>query len=230
MFGQNPKKIESDCALPTITLGWSLTDANQYKNNRATLAGNVKPFLRGGTLSLSICAHLYNTIRCAVESVPIDCRLHVNREEDKTMARIQKEMMDEVQTMLSDKDHRDTSRGNSTWIEGITVLIPIAIGAHWDTNNCGRRGMEAVVQVNARVPANNSTVGSKEESVFRRWLQSNRYSSHFPCSIILYSRKCVASISVKKAKMVKFCNTNTLQKLLGWALVDRVGSVMKISA
>ena len=37
-------------ALPVITLGWTTQDCNRYGSNLATVAGNIKPFMRDGNL------------------------------------------------------------------------------------------------------------------------------------------------------------------------------------
>ena len=61
-----------ESTLPTITLGWTVNDAHEYKNNCSTIFGNIKPFLRDGGLSDEMKALLLSVIETTLRSIPDD--------------------------------------------------------------------------------------------------------------------------------------------------------------
>ena len=211
------------CSLPTITLGWSQADSNQYKQTKATIAGNIKPFLRDGRLPSPILKHLLNAVRCAVFALPVQCVFQLETAEVNTINSIRKGMVDQLEKMLGGEEADSNLNIN---VEGITILIPCGIGFHKDTNNCSRPGMESVIQINCNIPMNEKTIVNGNESDLWDWLIGNGFRTHFPCSLILYSRKCVGAICQRVQDMEVFSNGDKLTCLLKWALMDRVGSIV----
>lgn len=207
--------------LPTITLGWLQTDAHEYKNNKVSIAGNIQPFIRDGSLTPKARLHLLNCIRCAVAAMPKGCSVSLEDEEDKEMFNLRAAMISEFERSLG---------GKGEWmgfeVEGVTILIPLSVGFHKDTFNCSRDGMKAVIQINCRVPMNSTTINGGRSSVLWRWLESNGYKEFFPCLIILYSRKCVSGICLKLAEMNRFAKRDSLRRVLKWAFIERVNSTV----
>ena len=202
-----------------MTLGWSQSDAHEYKNNKVTICGNIGPSLRDASLPTSMKVDLLNIIKCALATIPKGCSFNIEEESDIDLKEVRKNMIAEFERALG-----GNGSCNSFAIEGITILIPLSVGFHKDTNNCNRKGMECAIQVNSTIPINSKTVGKDKDSVLLRWLQSNGYVDSFPCSMILYSRKCVSSICSKMSKMNQFARKDDLRKCLKWAIVDRVDS------
>ncbi len=222
-------KFQSQCnnetelkgSLPTVTLGWSQMDSNKYKDTKATIAGNVKPFLRDGGLPTKIKIHLLNVIRCAIAALPIECVFNLQVKEEEILNKFRKAMVDQVEQMLGGNEPNSHLKIN---IEGITILIPFMIGFHKDTNNCSLDGMEPVIQINCRIPMTNQTIVGGEESELWKWLISHGFKTHFPCSIVLYSRKCVSALCNRLCDMQLFAKRDKVKQLVKWALIDRVGS------
>ena len=208
-------------SLPTITLGWSLMDSTKYKDTKATIAGNVKPYLRDGGLPTKIKIHLLNIVRCGIAALPIECVFQLQYKNDKLLNKFRKQMVDQVEQILGGNDPKSEPGIN---VEGITILIPVSIGFHKDTNNCSLHGMESVIQINCNIPINNKTIVGREESELWKWLISNGFETQFPCSIILYSRKCVSAFCNRLCDMERFAKRDKLRQLVKWAIIDRVGS------
>ena len=110
-------------------------------------------------------------------------------------------------------------------VEGCTVIIPLGIGPHMDVLNCALEGMSTVLQVNTRIPMNEKTIPGGRTSLLWKWLELNGYSDWFPCSIILYTRRCVSSYASKCEQMVLFEKKSMLHKCIGWAITSRVNHV-----
>ena len=91
---------QSPSSLPTITIGWSQTDAHAYKNNKVTIAGNVKPCLRDLSLPKSIKMHLLNCVRCVLATLPDKCSFSLDKEDDKGLKEIRKRMLSEFEKLL----------------------------------------------------------------------------------------------------------------------------------
>ena len=223
---QGNKETEFKASLPTITLGWSQMDSNKYKDTKATIAGNVKPYLRDGGLPNKIKICLLNIIRCGIASLPVECVFKLQKN-DSILNKFRKGMVDQVEEMLGGNDMNSVPGVN---IEGLTILIPASLGFHKDTNNCSIVGMESVIQINCNIPMNNETIVGREDSELWKWLKSNGFKTHFPCSIILYSRKCVSALCSRQSDMEIFAKTDKVKQLLKWALVDRVGSCIDYEA
>lgn len=211
-----------ESALPTISLGWTTNDAHQYKSNRSTIVGNIKPFLRDAGLSEELKKHLLDVIETAFKAIPegTTCFDYDDNNESKEFKSARFQMLNEFYCLLGGKGKCDTA---SFRVEGITILIPLGIGPHRDFLNCARKGMSSVLQVNVRIPMNEDTIPSGRSSVLWKWLELNGYSTWFPCSIILYSRKKVSEYCEKLQEMQKFAAKSEVHRCVHWALMGRVG-------
>ena len=109
-------------------------------------------------------------------------------------------------------------------IEGITIIIPLGIGPHRDILNCFLQGMSSVLQINTHIPMNETIIPGGRYSVLWKWLELNGYSKWFPCSIILYSRKCVSTYCQKEADMATFAAKGALHRSIHWAIMKRIGT------
>ena len=211
------KHIQSESFLPTITLGWSQTDAHEYKKHKVTIAGNVKPFLRDSSLPRNIKTHLLNCVKCLIATVPHECSFNLSEDDDEALRNLRGEMMSEFEKLLG-----GDGKCQHFACEGVTILIPLCVGFHKDTNNCSRKGMRAVLQVNVRVPMNESMIAGGRTSILWKWLEHNGYYDSFPATIILYGRKSVSSICEKLSKMESFAQRDDLRRCVKWAFQDRV--------
>ena len=108
-------------------------------------------------------------------------------------------------------------------VEGITILIPLGIGPHRDILNCAKKGMSSVLQINGRIPLNEQTIPGGRDSILWKWLELNGYSTWFPCSVILYSRKKVSEYCEKIDSMRRFEKKSKVHRCVSWALMERVG-------
>ena len=207
-------------ALPVVSLGWSTQDCNQYGSNLASVAGNVKPFLRDSNIPFRALSIIANLVETVLSVLPQEWAFNLDKCEDKEVVRLRKEMACEFKEMLS--GNRDISNFR---VEGITILIPLSIGMHKDSLNCSVEGMRSVVSMNCQVPINEETIPDGKGSKLWVWLEMNGYKETFPCSIILYSRKQVYYICNKMAQTSVFADKELVRKCVSWAFIDRVGSV-----
>ena len=207
-------------ALPTITLGWSTMNSHEYRYNKCTIAGNVKPFLRSGGVPEKARPHLLRCVEIALRALPSSTAFNVDLEEDKGLVDMRKKMIADFQHLLTGSENYDPAFR----IEGITIVIPLAIGKHRDTLNCGQEGMSSVVSVNVRIPMNAKTVKGGKDSKLWKWLNLNGYFDSFPISMILYSRKSVHSHCMKMVSTRKLGEKDPIMELVSWAFLDRVGS------
>ena len=216
---QRKEQRQSVSSLPTVTLGWSQTNAHAYKDNKVTIAGNVQPFLRDSSLPENVRTHVLNCVNCVLSTIPISCSFRPNDDDDQVLKKLRQDMLADFDRLLGG----DGKRGNFL-VEGITILIPLSIGFHKDTNNCGRKGMRAVLQMNVKVPMNARTIRGGRSSVLWKWLERNGYLETFPATMILYGRKSVSSICEKLSKMETFARKDDLRRCVKWAFLDRVDS------
>ena len=212
-------------ALPTITMGWTQLDTNQYSTNKTTVAGSIKPFLRKGNVPKKVCMKTIELVEFVLQVLPGDWAFNVNKEKDSIILSHRKQMMKEFKQYLGgDRDIRNFR------VEGITILIPISIGYHKDTLNCFAEGMRSVVSVNCQVPFNVKSLPGGKGSKLWVWLKANGYTDTFPCSIILYSRVCVHRVCNKMKHAADFASKDMVRKVIDWGLTQRVGSVVDYKA
>ena len=159
----NKKKTQSlspaqESALPTITLGWTLNDAHRYKDNKSTIFGNIKPFLRDGGLDDSMKMHLLEVVKVALTSIPEETTCFDINDDSIVSDDFKKARMD----MISDFYKLLGGKGDCNFcffhIKGITIIIPLGIGPHRDILNCFLQGMSSVLQINTRIPMNETTI------------------------------------------------------------------------
>ena len=77
-----------------------------------------------------------------------------------------------------------------------------------------------------KIPMSSKTIPSGPQSKLWLWLNANGYTTIFPCSIILYSRKAVYSFCRKMSLSQAFSEKDLVRKCVKWALIDRIGSVV----
>lgn len=212
-----------ESALPTITLGWTQNDAHRYKDNKSTIFGNIKPFLRDGGLDGEMKRNLLDIIEVALTSIPDETMCFELNDSSNS-----KDFIEARMNMINEFYHLLGGKGKCNFkafrVEGITIIIPLGIGPHRDILNCFLKGMSSVLQINGRIPMNEETIPGGRNSVMWKWLELNGYSTWFPCSIILYSRKCVSLYCQKEADMAVFAAKSTLHRSVCWAIMNRVGS------
>ena len=206
-------------ALPTITMGYSNIDANEYAENNSTIGGNIKPFLKNGNVQPAACKILVELIELVFSWLPREKTFDVSQSGDVDFVRKRERWIKRFKNSLCGNSDIKNFR-----VEGIAILIPSSIGMHVDELNCGRNGMTTVVSVNANVPKNEKTVTDGVNSKLWKWMDLQGYETHFPCSIILYSRRCVGnhiSKMIRTRAMKKECH---LRYIVFWAITKKVGS------
>ena len=221
LTGCSQREVEVDeNALPVISLGWSMQDCTQYGSNLASIAGNVKPFICDGNLPKSVKSVIVEIVEAALKFLPREWAFNVERCSDEEVIKLRSSMFGDFKEALN--GDRDTTHFR---VEGITIIIPLSIGLHKDTLNCMMEGMRSVISFNCQIPMNEKTIPDGKGSRLWVWLQKNGYSTAFPCSMILYSRKHVHYYCEKVAKSLKLSKKDSVRKCLHWAMLSRVGSV-----
>lgn len=179
--------------------------------------------MRDGGLSESMRKSLLSCIRCALSSLPKHFCFDVDMLLDQIERDTRIKMMNEFEILLSG------GKGELSLvfrIEGVTILIPLGVAFHQDTNNSEEDGLESVVQINCKVPMTANTIKGGRESVFWMWLELNGYESYFPCSIILYTRKIIDAYMKRILKMQRFSAIDPLRRCIAYAVMNRVDSVV----
>ena len=215
----NKKGIKLLTVLPTITLGWSVQDAHEYSRNKCTIAGNIKPCLRDGGISVKAKKSLLLCVTSVLAQMPPNTCFNVDGESDKIVRNLRKSMV----AMLQEKLGGSAVFDSSFRIEGVTIIVPRSIGQHCDSLNCGSDHMNTVVSINVNIRFDNTTV--PPSSKLRAWLLANKFTSSFPISILLYSRKCVLKLCQRMSDSFALGATDHLANILHWAMTKRTGSV-----
>ena len=207
-------------ALPVITMGWSTQDCTQYGSNLASVAGNVKPFIRDANLPKRIKSIIVEIVEAALRFLPGEWAFNLDKCGDEDVIKLRQSLVADFKEVLS--GDRDTTHFR---VEGITILIPLSIGLHKDTLNCVTEGMRSVISINCQIPIGPETIPDGEGSRLWVWLQQNGYSTSFPCSMILYSRKQVFYYCHKLARSMKLAEQDSVRMCMNWAMLSRVGAV-----
>ena len=221
IVGCNQREVQLDPnALPVITLGWTTLDCNRYASNLASVAGNIKPFIRDGNLPKNVKQKIVDIVEAVLRFLPGEWAFNIDKCGDDEMRKLRSSMVaDFKEVMCGDRDI------SYFRVEGISILIPLSIGLHKDTLNCSAEGMRSVISINCQIPMNEETISDGKGSRLWLWLLSNGYATSFPCSIILYSRKVVHHYCNKLSLSNKLAAKDTVRKCLNWAMIKRVGSV-----
>ena len=201
-------------------MGWSTQNSHEYKNHKCTIAGNIKPFLRDGNIPEGAKRPLSKSIKLVLSQLPIDHCFNVEKETDELVKELRKDMIAGFHEMLGGSRKYDSSFR----IEGITIVIPRAIGKHMDTLNCSRPGMTTVVCISVVIPMKVATIKGGKTSKLWIWLEQNSYSKSFPVNILLYTRKAVYHHCLKVAGTRRIGETDPLKDILVWAFTERIGS------
>ena len=216
---QRPVQVNPN-ALPVVTMGWSTQDCSQYGSNLASVAGNVKPFLRDGNLPKQVKLGIVGIVEFVLQWFPKDWAFNIEKCCDSEVISLRSEMIADFKECLSGDRKIDHFR-----VEGITILIPLSIGMHKDTLNCFVDGMRSVISINCQIPLNEQTVPDGKGSRLWQWLNGNGYTESFPCSMILYSRKQVYFFCKKMSLTKELSKKDMVRKCMTWALFDRVRTV-----
>jgi len=204
-------------ALPCLSVGYTQSDCNKYGSNLSTIAGTVKPSKMGDHLPKIIREKLIEVVELVLKYVPQDSVFDVQFINCNKEAETRKMMMSELKEYLGGDSCIDHFR-----IEGCTILIPIAVGWHYDVMNCCFVGFDCVLSVNVNIPINNKTFTSGTSTVLHQWLAGNGYTKSFPLSFILYSRKVVGSFCKKFSTSFLIGERDLLRRLTHWALCERI--------
>ena len=71
LMGCSQREVEVDKnALPVISLGWSTQDCTQYASILASVAGNVKPFIRDANLPKKVKSIIVEIVEAALRFLP----------------------------------------------------------------------------------------------------------------------------------------------------------------
>ncbi len=214
-------------SLPMCTTGWSTIDCNEYSDNMSTIAGTVRPFLKDGNIPIAASKHLVSMIEYLLRLLPSDHLFNNTSTVDEYAMQMRKDFQNRFRSLLlSGDESKDCGESSSFRVEGITILIPSSIGIHTDTLNCHKDGMTSVLSINCRIPMNDKTIPSGDESKLWNWLVANGNTDYFNCSVICYSRSCIGNFVDKATLSFRLSQRDQLRKCLHWALTDRVGSVV----
>ena len=216
-------KIEPK-SLPVVSLGWTTTDCHRYASNYSTVAGSIKPFIFDRNMPKGITLKIIELVELIFKSLPKENVFDLSKIKNEEEANLRKTMMTALKKHLGGEPKNENVEHFR--VEGITFLIPASLGFHKDTLNDTTPGMETVISFNASVPINDATFPSGDRTKLAMWLKNNGYKKSFPLSMILYSRECVGSYCRRVALHNEFSRKDPVRKCIGWALKDRVGSIV----
>lgn len=211
------KKLKAS-SVPSISIGWSTTDANKYAANNSTLAGTVKPFIHKAGLPQKILDTIIDLVEMVIEFLPEEHTFNLNKLKKEHGRKWRKWMMKELRMSFGRTD------GSAIFFraEGITIIIPLSIGWHRDILNCLKEFFKSVISVNVKVPIDDTTFPNRDESVLFQWLMMNGCTDHFPCSVILYGRARVGKHCQNMADSYALSKEDACRKLTAHALVSHM--------
>ncbi len=219
-FGFAKEDIISKSSLPIITLGYTNSDCNKYADNLSTVAGTIAPSIMDGDLSDQILKDIISLVEMVLKFLPSDHCFNIDkvRNKDEIRAEIRRQLWSQLKSSLGGDTDTLFFR-----IEGITIVIPVSVGWHYDVLNCKSDGFRSVISINVRIPINVSTFSSGPDSVLANWLECHGFTKYFPVSILIYSRAVVGSYAAKLSKSVILSGKSPLHDLIHWGLHTRVG-------
>ena len=198
-------------SVPSISYGWSMTNAHQYSANRCNIIGSVKPFMsdpkKFKKVGIKAKRYLFDLIHRAIEACPQQQDFNIRKSKSNkvccdTRMYYRKEFNKCFRTEcgMSENEYKDLS------CEAFSVIIPSCIRAHRDILNDHRRGMKGVIQINTMLPFEESIVGGGR---IVDWLKHCGFTKEFPISVICYSRKVIGDYAEKIEIMNDFKNDNS---------------------
>ena len=197
------KELHRDRRIPTITLGYSTQDCSQYRCNRMSLGGNMRPTLRDGDLSKEALKSIYQIVEQVLDSDVGKDAFDVDGIKDDLYKKFRRELHKDFTELLTGNRDDYSLRFRT---EGVAIIIAEKLGAHLDKGNSALKKLNDAVAITTNLPlsvldrSNQSpSVGSivKEKKFIKNLqehLTSRGYSESFPCTIVLYSRKCVDNL------------------------------------
>ena len=92
-------------ALPVITLGWTTQDCNRYGSNLATVARNIKPFIRDGNLPKQVKKIIVDIVESVLQFLPGEWAFNLKKCGDDDVIRLRSSMVTEFKdVMCGDRD------------------------------------------------------------------------------------------------------------------------------
>ena len=210
--------------IPSITLGFTNQVTQVYAKSRSSLFGHIRPFLRDGGIPESARNGLLLIVKRVFSASPFKNRFHLQgSDQDNSYVCIRKKVITEFEKLLGGTDF-----SGDFLAEGIAILIPFGIGDHRDRMNDFTPGMNGVIAIHCKIPINDRTLPSTHpaSSELRAFLKNNGYSSTFPCSVIVYTRKICHYHALRMSKVIKYRASCHLRDTLFWALTERVGHIV----
>ncbi len=200
--------------LPSISLGWTTTDCNSYKNNRSNIVGQIKPFLiRAGCENLSsktkkriaklsclVISQMSNY--CSDGLFTYDTTTNFGKE----LKKLRQSFWDEYAKSLGMSQDSDAELLKHFRCNGNSLIINPYVHRHKDGQNDTFGQWDNTLSINARLPITEEMWCC---SSFKRILNKLGYTKgvqdSISVSMMIYSRKCVGDYCQSMVKTKEVC-------------------------
>ena len=218
--------------IPTISLGYGTQDCHRYSSSRITIAGNNKPYLSKGNLSLPQSSVLYDLVTFIFKNDLCKNSFIVNDIGEKESI-LRKKLHEQFAVALAGHNPVDLDYFR---IEGMTIIIGQRIAPHCDTQNSKNKYLNHSVTVTTHLPMSvfDSVPQVLEYNIpdkyinLQRSLKSRGFNDldSFPITSVFYSKAPLDNHVGNLMKLEALSNENDFYKVMIWALTERIGAVV----
>ena len=223
----NTKPTLNDRSIPTISIGFGTQDCNRYSSNRMTLAGNNKPYISNGGLSVELCNEFFSLVTKVLEDDVGKDAFNVDGL-SAIEAKFRRGLHKEFANFITQKDV-GVEDLNKFRIEGSTGIIGQRLALHCDSENSKVIQMNNAIGLTTNIPMSiltSSEEGSKRDKHInlRKVLLDRGYKDNesFPYSNILYSKSPIDAQVDKLVALDNIKKKNDFNDIMIWALTERI--------
>lgn len=225
------KATLNDRSIPTISIGFGTQDCTRYSSNRMTLAGNNKPYISNGGLTIDQSKEFFMLVTEVLEedlgsdAFKVDDLPEIN-------AKLRKHLHQEFAQQLTQRTLQSDDVTNFR-IEGSTGIVGQRVAIHCDSENSKVIQMNNAIGLTTNIPMSLLTSSSEAQGKTKfinlhKVLLERGYdpSGSFPFSNILYSKNPIDVQVEKLVKLDTIKRKNRFNDIMIWALTERINDAV----
>ena len=237
VVGKNVRRKEK--VIPTLTIGYSNLDCHEYKFNRISILGNIKPFIRDGGLSQA-CKSAYLLFTKQIMNTPI-CKGAFDMSslnESEKMFRLS--LIHDFYVAMGG----NSLDNHKSWFlnESNANLVVQQLAPHCDTQNSQLPGLDDVLVFITHPPVkslkkkkdttskNGLDTGSisKSQKLFslHDYVKSKGYRTTFPYTRVHYMKGIMDFYVRRLDQLEKLKKKNMLSCIVVWCLTETLNTHM----
>ena len=223
--------------IPTLTLGYSNLDCHEYKFNRISILGNIKPFIRDGGLSPA-CKSAYLLFTQLIMKTPI-CDGAFNMSSlNPTEKEFRLSLIEDFYVAMGG----DPLDNHKSWFvnESNANLIVQQLAPHCDNQNSQLPGLDDVLVFTTHPPVKalkkkkhqtskivpDAGSGPKSRSTFslHEYVKSKGYKSTFPYTRVHYMKSIMDFYVKRLYDLDQLKKKNMLSRIFVWCLTETLNT------